>query len=272
MKPEPTAIWGVPAYLPYVQPELTDEAIAEVERKIGYRLPEAYLALLRVQNGGYIRLGLPDQVHDVIAGIGPHYPALEAPDWDEVREYVSFPLDGLVPFDGDGHWHLCLDYRENPDSPKVTLADVECDHETPIADSFEEYLSLLTEDMEGDELVLPEVQNITALLEKLGRHLGVTFEDQGAWGNGYPVYRATSKQLQEPNWIWISPNTVSRGFVRENDERYEEVRDYLPGQADRYPDLPPDSYIVSATAGWDGAILRASRELEIPARPFDEYR
>ena len=51
-------IWQVPAYLPYLQPPLTDEAVAAAEKEIGYKLPSEYLNLLRRQNGGYIRVSL----------------------------------------------------------------------------------------------------------------------------------------------------------------------------------------------------------------------
>lgn len=48
-------IWSVPAYLPYLQPPLTDEAVASAEKELGLQLPIEYLNLLRKQNGGYIR-------------------------------------------------------------------------------------------------------------------------------------------------------------------------------------------------------------------------
>lgn len=269
MPPAPHPIWQVPAYLPYLQPELTDEAVADAERRIGYRLPEAYLGLLRVQNGGYIRPGLPEQVHDVIRGIGPNYPALKAVDWDEDREYVSFPLDGLVPFDGDGHWHLCLDYRQDPERPAVTLADIECDCETSIAASFEEYLALLEDKAEEGDLVISGVSDITGFLERLGEHLGTSFEDQGTWAHGYPLYRA---KVGDSEWIWISPNTVLRGFVRESEPNYEQLKNLMPGKADRYSGLPTDSYIVSASeAAWSRAVRKASQELQFPVRPLGDF-
>ena len=65
-----STIWQIPAYLPYLQPTLTNAAVAAAESQIGYKLPPEYLDLLRTQNGGYIRFSLPDKVHDTIAGIG----------------------------------------------------------------------------------------------------------------------------------------------------------------------------------------------------------
>jgi hypothetical protein len=268
MTPIPSHIWQVPAYLPYLQPALTDEAVADAERRIGYRLPEAYLDLLRVQNGGYIRLGLPDQVHDMIQGIGPNFPALEPVDWAGLREHVSFSLDGLVPFDGDGHWYLCFDYRQDPISPAVTLADIECNRETRVAASFEEYLALLEEEVEEGDLVISGVSDFTGLVEGLGKNLRVAFEDQGTWAHGYQVYRA---KVERPGWIYISPNTVARGFVRENDARYQELKDSLPGEGDRYPGLPPGSYLVGTTEPWIEAVQRACRELQIPVRLLSEF-
>jgi hypothetical protein len=119
-------IWRTPAYLPYLQPPLTDKAVASAEKQIGYRLPADFLNLLKKQNGGYIRFSLPEMVHDSIAGIGPHFPSLTGFDWDESQGHVSYSLRVLVPFDGDGHWHLCLDYRQNSASPSIPHADIEC--------------------------------------------------------------------------------------------------------------------------------------------------
>src|SRR4051812_21428575 len=104
-------IWRVPAYLPFLQPPLTDAAVAAAEEKIGHKLPSVYIELLRKQNGGYIRYALPEGVHHLIAGIGPNFPSLTEFDLSEHQAEVTFPLEGLVPFDGDGHWYFCLDYR-----------------------------------------------------------------------------------------------------------------------------------------------------------------
>ncbi|MBW8811216.1 MAG: SMI1/KNR4 family protein, partial [Lysobacter sp.] len=65
------SIWSVPAFLPALQPELTDDAIADVETRLGIVLPAALIAVLREQNGGYLRRTLPDSGNRMIWGIGP---------------------------------------------------------------------------------------------------------------------------------------------------------------------------------------------------------
>lgn len=255
-------IWRVPAYLPYLQPPLTDSAIADAEETIGYVLPRELIALLRKQNGGYIRLSLPGMVHKSIAGIGPHFPSLTDFDWDEVQESVSYPLQGLVPFDGNGHWHLCLDYRSDSERPSIVYVDVECDSQRHIAASFSEYLSLLRLDV-GEELVV-DFADVPTLLAKLEDALGAKFDPPDLWAHGYPTYRAALGTQGEPEWLWISPNRVIRGFVREDDSRYHELKDLLPGFGLRYPELSATALLVRATDGVHWKVFEAFKKCQIP--------
>ena len=68
-KQERKTIWRIPVYLPYVQPELTGEALAEAEQNLGIKLPKEYVELLRVQNGGYIRFTGRDGLNTVLYGV-----------------------------------------------------------------------------------------------------------------------------------------------------------------------------------------------------------
>jgi hypothetical protein len=263
-------IWQVPAYLPYLQPPLTDEAVASAERKIGHKLPREYLDLLKKQNGGYIRYSLPESPHDTIAGIGPYFPSLTEFDWEACQEHVTFPLQGLVPFDGDGHWHLCLDYRHDSTRPSITYADVECNREERLAGSFAEYLSMLRLDV-GDEFVLEAAPDIEAVKAGLSKVLAVAFDPPDTWAHGYPEHRARLGTKSNPEWIWISPNTVPRGFARPDEPRYAELKDLMPGEAQRFPEVPADSYLLSTTDGVRSRVIEACGRAGLAVRPLREY-
>lgn len=263
-------IWQVPAYLPYLQPPLNDNVLLTVEKEIGYELPTEFVNLLKKQNGGYIRFSLPELVHDSIAGIGPHFPSLADFDWEESQDFVSFSLQGLVPFDGDGHWHLCLDYRKNSASPSITHVDIECDREYRIADSFPDYLAKLDVDV-GDDYVLEGVAEIENVKADLSLSLETFFDPPDTWAHGYPTHRARLGTQKNPEWIWITPNTVPRGFVRPDDPRYSELKDLMPGSASRYPEAPSDCYILAATDGVRSKVIEACVRSRIVVRPLHEY-
>ena len=175
IKPSPETIWKRPAYLPYVHAPLTDEAIHKAEQTLGCELPTAFLDLLRIQNGGPIRFRIPESVGDMIAGIGPSIPSITIFDLKECQEYVDFPLEGLVPFDGDGHWYHCLDFRHNDTIPGVSYIDVECNSEGPVADTFSAFLDLMELDIEG-ELAIKNAANLDDVRMRLEALFGLPFE------------------------------------------------------------------------------------------------
>ncbi|MDJ0944908.1 MAG: SMI1/KNR4 family protein [Kiloniellales bacterium] len=269
MAANPETIWQVPAYLPYLQPPLTETAVAAAEREIGHRLPEAYLDLLRKQNGGYIRFSLPEYAHEMIAGIGPHFPSLTDFDWTEVQDHVSFPLGGLVPFDGDGHWHLCLDYRDDGTGAAVTYVDIECDEQARLAPSFADYLALLR--IEADDDVLETTLEVEEIVARLSAALGVDFDPPDSWAHGYPQRSAALGNKGSPEWLWLSPNLVPRGFVRPEDDRYEALKDLLPGEALRYPEAPEGSFLLATTAGARTRVREACRAAKLAVRPLRDY-
>ena len=263
-------IWRVPAYLPYLQPDLTDKALAEAEQILGYSLPKDFINLLREQNGGYIRYALSDMPHQLIKGIGPNFPSLTDFDWSEEQEYVSFPLDGLVPFDGDGHWHICLDYRESAEAPSVAYVDVERDSSSIIAPSFSAYLSLL-ETAYSDQFVLQPLGDIDGFISRLSSALDCEFLDPDSLAHGYPVYRARLGGPASSEWIWLSPNRAPRGFVRSDDPRYEQLRNVLPGHGLRFDELPEASYLMGATEGQRDHVQRAVETLGYVLQPLHGY-
>lgn len=258
-------LWTVPTYLPYVQPP-----ILKAERKIGYKLPEEYLALLRIQNGGYIRYTLQEAVHEMIWGIGPHYPSLTDDGWKDGLDGFEIDLAAMLPFDGDGHWYLCLDYRRNKITPEVTFVDVECESETPVTGSFAEYLGVLVPDCAESNFFVP-AGDVTAIRDVLAAQLRLGFEEQSARAHGYPIYRARGGSEANPEWMWISANLAPRGFVREDDSRYEELKDAMPGMACRFGEIPESAVLVSATEVLRPKLVAVCKQQGIDLRPLAEY-
>jgi hypothetical protein len=266
-------IWKVPAYLPYVQPPLTEEAVAAAEKQIRHKLPAEYLELLRKQNGGYIRLSLPEMIHNVIAGIGPYFPTLTRyEEFQESQRYVSYSIKGLVPFDGDGHWYLCLDYRKNPKLPAIAHVDVEVDSESHVADSFADYLAMLRIDLNGkDDFVLEAVSDIESVKAAFASDLDCQFDPTDSSVHGYPTHRARLGTNDNPEWVWLSPNTVPRGFARPDERRYAELKDLMPGSAQRFPEIPANSYLLNATDNLRPRVLDVSTRRGFNIRPLRDY-
>jgi hypothetical protein len=139
----------------YKHPPLTDEMVAVAERQLGVKLPAEYIALLRIQNGGYTHgFGFPmtrrttwaeDHIplHD-LAGIVTDPEIRTALNILETaymtQEWGLPPRQALLS--GDGHWWITLDYR-NGDVPSVAWIGVECDEDIQVAPTFAEFLEKL---------------------------------------------------------------------------------------------------------------------------------
>jgi hypothetical protein len=238
IKPTPETIWKRPAYLPYVHAPLTDPVIRAAEKQLGFDLPTEFLDLLRVQNGGPTRFSLPDSVGDLIAGIGHSFPSLTDFDLSDHQEYVDFPLNGLVPFDGDGRWYHCLDYRDNTKTPVVSYIDVECNSEEQLADSFSDFLQLMELVLEN-ELELQNVENIDDAQRRLEGLFGSGFESKiSNLGVAYSKLQ-TGKKWDE--CFWISSNRVARGYSGDDPATFE-----FEGDSHLFPELPANAVIFEA--------------------------
>lgn len=221
MRITPTAetIWERPAYLPCVNPPLTDELIYQTEKRLGCKLPSEFLDLLRVQNGGAIRFAFPERIGDSIAGIGPanlrsSCPSINNYYLSEQQEYVDYQLDGLVPFDGDGHWFYCIDYRDDQQRPCISYIDVECSSEKRrVADSFSDFLQCM-ELKTGTKLVLQGVKSLNDARERLEAIFGCTFDDNISYFHGVacPTLQVGNSTREQ---FWITSNRVARWYMGE---------------------------------------------------------
>jgi hypothetical protein len=150
MQIKPSEFWGTDYYK---NPKLTDAMVAEAQRILGVTLPEAFIALLRVQNGGYTRCFVfptsrrttwaEDHVPlDELYGIDPKddltrshnilHTAYMTEEWGLPPKQVLLA--------GDGHWWITLDYRKGS-IPSVAWIDVEVGQDVQLAPSFEEFMA-----------------------------------------------------------------------------------------------------------------------------------
>lgn len=233
-------IWAVPKYLPYIQPDLNPATITKAENKIGFELPKAYKDLLKIQNGGYIRYTFADTPHSVITGIGPYYPSITNFEWLSEYDDLSFEVKNLFPFDGDGHWNLCLDYRVEKENPQITYIDTETDWQAVVAQSFVHYLEKLKRKYDHDFVITSELST-EDLLSKMSDCLDIKFNESKPMDVAYRLYIGKYKN----SWLQIIPNEVPEGFVRENHERYFELKPQMEKLALMYPEFPAGSHLMN---------------------------
>jgi hypothetical protein len=300
-------IWHVPAYLPYVQQPLTREAVRDTETRIGFKLPQELIELFSEQNGGFIRWRLEEKSNEMICGIGSRFPQFGVVpgsekgdlDWSVHGDWLPFDVkDGryLVPFDGDGHWHLCLDYRRDNQQPGVTFVDTEGRSEELIANSFANYLRLLQPVAYEDEFVLQGVTDIEALRAFMAKKLGM---DASPAPKQIPLCQAfqlagerkfTGEQvdpvmkvlLNEGRRLWLQDsdkvylqleaNLVPRGYIPDDATCRPEL-DYLRDRmAKNYPGVAADAWIMCATDTIVPEVIAAVEELGIQCAPLDPAR
>lgn len=162
-----SAFWETDEYYAdndYVGAPTTDEEIASVERELGYKLPESYVALLRVQNGGRpvktcfpleVPLWSGDDFVEIDGLIGTDRKIESSFCGATGNRYMidewGYPEIGVMIW-SDGHTALFLDYRAcGPQGePSVVFVDMEGDDEegeiVPLAPNFEAFVRGLVDD------------------------------------------------------------------------------------------------------------------------------
>lgn len=146
----PNEFWGENYYN---HPPVTDRMIATAEQQLGVKLPTEYLALLRIQNGGYTQ-GLAHPMTRRTSWADDHVPlhSLAGIVTDQKlrtchnildTEYLTREWDlpsHQVLIAGEGHWWISLDYRKRK-KPSVVWLNVESDQDFQIAPSFAAFLA-----------------------------------------------------------------------------------------------------------------------------------
>ena len=154
----------------YVDGPATAEMVALVEKELGYRLPAAYIALMRTQNGGtptrtchrtrerttwaenHVAINAIYAIgkEPACSLLGAHGSRFWSEEW-------GYPQIGIYFADcpSAGHDMLCLDYRRcgPTGEPEVVHVDQEWDYRvTHVAANFEMFVRGLEscEDVEND--------------------------------------------------------------------------------------------------------------------------
>lgn len=141
----------------YVCKTLTAEEIDKVEKSLGYKLPDSYINLMKIQNGGIPKnneIKCSNGKNIVITGIfGIGFDKerslcgkLGSQFWINEWEYPNIGIAICDTISG-GHDMIFLDYRECgvDGEPKVVHIDQENDYQiTFVANNFEEFIKNLS--------------------------------------------------------------------------------------------------------------------------------
>jgi hypothetical protein len=155
-------VGDVPPWHQYIGPELTDGFVSAAEGALGYKLPLAYVDLLRVQNGGLPRrrcfLAVGGYVEITgLYGVGGWY-GIDSPGRGSgymIREW-GYPEVGIViaPTPWGGHDAVMLDYSQCGSSGEPRVIHVETEAAKPrvrvLAPDFAAFLAGLVQCTERD--------------------------------------------------------------------------------------------------------------------------
>lgn len=270
-------LWNRPVYLPYFKPGLTDEMVKGAEQQLGYKLPQAYIKILKEQNGGTINYTFPDydlQLHTSIFGIGPNYPNIvdERLPLLDSAPFVSFDVSQLLPFDGDGHWYICMDYRNNKTEPEVTFVDMEEDIARKVANDFSEYLSKLAyhqfDHGFGDDYsyVIDTDVPIQQVVEHIQKRTGIILKN-----NSTKPVRSQYQSISGYPSTTVWTNKTSFGSMNENDEVSEDLKPLLELPAVRYIELPETALFISCDDELYEQVLIKELSTDFTIRHMREY-
>lgn len=248
--------WQVPAFLDFVQPALTDAAVSAAEAQLGVKLPDAYLVLLRQQNGGALRATWPATYSRMLQGIGPCSPSitLDQARWRPKNltpgSWAPPQSELLIPFDGDGDWDMCFDYRKRGPraEPEITLIDCECEFEEPIAADFLAFLAGLVDQAAMSIRIYGDV-TAESVARALAQQLGAPAPRVDDCASGYASWRIALRG--DHQWCWVSSNRVPAGFRRDSKTNRVVMTEETALQV---PEDPECVALVSSTADARAAV------------------
>jgi hypothetical protein len=149
------ALWQSDFTVP--NPRVTEKLVARVEALLKVKLPSAYLALMREQNGGCLKLNKvpyleppPESVEGYTGGESASLDCIYGLHYDtdadgSIAQTLTLGAEWGVPpelilLDGDGHWWVALDYRVSKDNPPVVYYVSDTGEHATLAHDFGSFL------------------------------------------------------------------------------------------------------------------------------------
>ncbi|MED3648801.1 SMI1/KNR4 family protein [Halalkalibacterium halodurans] len=148
--------------------DVSDSKVEEAEKELNVDLPNAYVDLIKQQNGGVIKKNAfkvefpnvwdEDLIYvNFIYGIGRNEGIL---DTKHLTKEWGLP-DDLVLLSGDGHTWVALDYSDKGKEPPVIYYDTDEGVKHVLADTFSDFINGLTDDdTKNTELLMEDSMSI----------------------------------------------------------------------------------------------------------------
>ena len=112
---------------------VTDTEVIEAEKKLGIKLPESYIELCKIHNGGSIIYdSFPTSVPTGWADDHVSVTSIAGIDEEGILSSSYYIEEWELPqnivlLEGDGHWWIAMDYRERNENPSIIYIDLEAD-------------------------------------------------------------------------------------------------------------------------------------------------
>lgn len=158
-------LWTYEAFDEYELEDLTKEVIKDTEKILGHTLPDAYLDLVKEQNGGRLHLNVfrNEHVEDGFVAMEWLYGiCTKASEGILQTGYLIKEWDlpnHIVILYNNGHQFIFLDYRESKDTPTVSFVDTELDLDLVLAKSFHAFISDLEHSHKGEGVGALRIEN-----------------------------------------------------------------------------------------------------------------
>lgn len=120
-------IWGIDKEIA----KLTDDMVTNAEKKLGVKLPNSYIELCKIQNGGYITYNaFPTSVPTGWADDHVSVEYINGIDDEGILSSSYYIEEWELPKDillicGDGHSWIAMDYRHTKEEPPIIFVDLE---------------------------------------------------------------------------------------------------------------------------------------------------